>query len=55
MTYWQALDSGRILLMAATAMLVIAAFAGFAAPHPHPSLRVAVGGFIVRSASAARI
>ena len=53
MTYWQALDSGRILLMAA--MLVIAAFAGFAAPHPHPSLRVAVGGFIVRSASAARI
>jgi hypothetical protein len=48
MAYWQALDSGRILLMAAAAMLMIAAFAGFAALHLHPSLRVAVafGGFI---------
>jgi hypothetical protein len=48
MAYWQALDSGRILLMAAATMLVIAAFAGFAALHPHPNLQVAVafGGFI---------
>ncbi len=48
MAYWQALDSGRILLMAAAAMLMIAAFAGFAALHLHPDLQVAVafGGFI---------
>jgi hypothetical protein len=49
MAYWQALDSGRILLMAAAAMLVIAAFAGIAALHPPTiSYRVALsfGGFI---------
>jgi hypothetical protein len=48
MAYWQALDSGRILLIAAAAMLVIAAFAGMAALHPHVNMRVALsfGAFI---------
>jgi hypothetical protein len=51
MAYWQALDSGRILLMAAAAMLVIAAFAGEPALHPHginvdPRVAVAFGAFI---------
>jgi len=48
MAYWQALDSGRILLMAAAAMLVIAAFAGIAALQPSINVRVAVafGAFI---------
>ena len=49
MAYWQALDSGRILLMAAAGMLVIAAFAGIAALHPpNISYHVALsfGGFI---------
>jgi hypothetical protein len=49
MAYWQALDSGRILLMAAAAMLVIAAFAGIAALHPsgiHYREALSFGGFI---------
>ncbi|HXB51009.1 MAG TPA: HD domain-containing protein [Streptosporangiaceae bacterium] len=49
MAYWQALDSGRILLMAAAAMLVIAAFAGVVALHPvHVNFPAALafGGFI---------
>ena len=49
MAYWQALDSGRILLMAAATMLVIAAFAGVVALHPvHVNFLAAVafGGFI---------
>jgi len=48
MAYWQALDSGRILLMAAAAMLVIAAFAGIGALQPSVNVRVAVafGAFI---------
>jgi len=54
MAYWQALDSGRLLLMAAAAMLVTAAFAGTAIAasvkvpgdkiHWAPAL--AFGGFI---------
>jgi hypothetical protein len=46
--YWQALDSGRMLLMAAAGMLVIAAFAGLVALHPHPNwdAALAFGGFI---------
>jgi len=49
MAYWQALDSGRILLMAAAAMLVITAAAGLIALHPsHVNVRAALafGGFI---------
>ena len=49
MAYWQALDSGRILLMAAAAMLVIAAFAGIAALHPpyiNYGMALSFGGFI---------
>jgi HD domain len=48
MAYWQALDSGRMLLMAAAAMLVIAALAGMAALHPHVNVRAALsfGAFI---------
>jgi hypothetical protein len=49
MAYWQALDSGRILLMAASAMLVIAAFAGVVALHPvkvNFMAALAFGGFI---------
>src|SRR5215469_12585785 len=49
MAYWQALDSGRILLMAVSAMLVIAAFAGEVALHPHVNnwgAALAFGGFI---------
>jgi hypothetical protein len=49
MAYWQALDSGRILLMAAAAMLVIAAFAGVVALHPsvrYFGAALAFGGFI---------
>jgi len=49
MAYWQALDSGRILLMAAAAMLVIAAFAGVVALHParvNFLAALAFGGFI---------
>jgi hypothetical protein len=48
MAYWQALDSGRILLMAAAAMLVIAAFAGLVALHPNVNWRAALafGGLI---------
>ncbi len=53
--YWQALDSGRLLLMAVAAMLVTAAFAATAvsAPvlkaHGHPiywTAALAFGGFI---------
>jgi hypothetical protein len=48
LAYWQALDSGRILLMAASAMLIIAAFAGVAALRPHVNWRAALafGAFI---------
>jgi hypothetical protein len=49
MAYWQALDSGRILLMVAAAMLVIASFAGLAALHPQhvdSGTALAFGGFI---------
>jgi hypothetical protein len=48
MAYWQALDSGRILLMGASAMLVIASFAGLVALHPQVNWRAALafGGFI---------
>ena len=48
MAYWQALDSGRILLMAAAAMLVMAAFAGLVALHPNVNwpTALAFGGFI---------
>jgi hypothetical protein len=49
MAYWQALDSGRILLMAAAAMLVTAAFAGVVALHPsvhYFGAALAFGGFI---------
>lgn len=48
MAYWQALDSGRLLLMAAAAMLVIAALVGVFAQHLHVNMRAAVafGGFI---------
>lgn len=46
--YWQALDSGRILLMAAATMLLIAAFAGVVALHPHVNWQAALafGGLI---------
>jgi hypothetical protein len=47
--YWQALDSGRMLLMAAAGMLVIAAFAGIVALRPHYvnwHAALAFGGFI---------
>jgi HD domain len=49
MAYWQALDSGRILLMAASAMLVTAAAAGLIALHPaqvNVRAALAFGGFI---------
>jgi len=49
MAYWQALDSGRILLMVAAAMLVIAAAAGLIALHPsqvNVRAALAFGGFI---------
>ncbi len=48
MAYWQALDSGRILLMAASGMLVLTAFAGVVALHPAINWRVALafGAFI---------
>jgi len=49
MAYWQALDSGRLLLMAAAAMLVAAAFVGVATHHAgQVNLRAALafGGFI---------
>ncbi|HTZ93686.1 MAG TPA: phosphohydrolase, partial [Streptosporangiaceae bacterium] len=54
MAYWQALDSGRILLMVASAMLVLAAFAGVVAmnhnhTHTHSvnwRLALAFGAFI---------
>jgi hypothetical protein len=52
MAYWQALDSGRLLLMAAAAMLVIAAIVGAgvqAQVHHHPiywAPALAFGGFI---------
>jgi hypothetical protein len=55
MAYWQALDSGRLLLMAAAAMLVTAAFAATAVDarvhtlHHHPiswTPALAFGGFI---------
>jgi hypothetical protein len=48
MAYWQALDSGRILLMGASAMLVIASFAGLVALNPTINWRAALafGGFI---------
>jgi HD domain len=51
-SYWQALDSGRLLLMAAAAMLAVAAFAGAVVstrgPHHHVHWKVALafGGFI---------
>ena len=48
--YWQAVDSGRLLLMSAAAMLVTAAFAGsaFAIRTHHVNWRAALafGGFI---------
>src|ERR1700740_907606 len=49
MAYWQALDSGRILLMVASAMLVTAAAAGLIALHPaqvNVRAALAFGGFI---------
>jgi hypothetical protein len=48
MAYWQALDSGRLLVMAAAIMLVAAAFAGVFTLHPHVNWRAALafGGFI---------
>jgi hypothetical protein len=48
MAYWQALDSGRLLLMAAAAMLVAAAFIGTVAQHPHVNWRAVLlfGAFI---------
>ncbi len=48
LAYWQALDSGRILLMAAAAMLVVAAFTGAVALHPRVDWRAALafGAFI---------
>jgi hypothetical protein len=49
MAYWQALDSGRILLMVAAAMLVTAAAAGLIALHPsqvNVRAALAFGGFI---------
>jgi hypothetical protein len=49
LAYWQALDSGRILLMAAAAMLIVAAAVGLSALHPSPiNVRAAVafGAFI---------
>jgi HD domain len=55
MAYWQALDSGRLLLMAAAAMLVVAAIAGTAVQvqadkaHHNPvywAPALAFGGFI---------
>ncbi|HUC25665.1 MAG TPA: HD domain-containing phosphohydrolase [Streptosporangiaceae bacterium] len=49
MAYWQALDSGRILLLVAAAMLVIAAAAGLIALHPsqvNVRAALAFGGFI---------
>jgi hypothetical protein len=49
MAYWQALDSGRILLMVAAGMLVIAAAAGLIALHPsqvNVRAALAFGGFI---------
>jgi HD domain len=53
MAYWQALDSGRLLLMAAAVMLVTASFASTAvilSPKPTPTIdwsaALAFGGFI---------
>lgn len=50
LAYWQALDSGRLLLMAAAAMLVTAALAGTAldihSRHINWHAAVAFGGFI---------
>jgi hypothetical protein len=50
MAYWQALDSGRLLLMASAAMLVIAAFANTAlyttSGNIHWKPALAFGGFI---------
>ena len=48
MAYWQALDSGRLLLMAAAAMLVAAALAWVATHSAHINLPAAIafGGFI---------
>src|ERR1700739_4632860 len=49
MAYGQALDSGRILLMVASAMLVTAAAAGLIALHPaqvNVRAALAFGGFI---------
>jgi HD domain len=52
-SYWQALDSGRMLLMVAAAMLAVAAFVGAvvatSGPHPHNvhwKVALAFGGFI---------
>lgn len=50
LAYWQALDSGRLLLMAAAAMLVTAALAGTAldihSRHINWHAAIAFGGFI---------
>jgi HD domain len=50
LAFWQALDSGRLVLMAAAAMLAVAAFVGtaFAGPLTRPELETAFafGGFI---------
>lgn len=50
LAYWQALDSGRLLLMAAAAMLVTAALAGTAldihSRHVNWHAAIAFGGFI---------
>jgi len=47
-SYWQALDSGRLLVMAAAIMLVAAALAGVATDHQIRGLQAALafGGFI---------
>jgi hypothetical protein len=53
LAYWQAMDSGRLLLMGAAAMLVTASFAGTAVilnSHPRPVIdwhaALAFGGFV---------
>ena len=53
MAYWQAVDSGRLLLMASAAMLVTASFAATAVilgEHPHPEIdwnaALAFGGLV---------
>ena len=44
--YWQSLDSGRLLLLAAAGMLIVAAFARTAVGIKQPEEALAFGGFI---------